>query len=166
MLSFGTKGIFEGYINQLRESLDRYDIPHELEVVPPQTKKYEAALGKPQFILDRLNEPVLWLDADSLVLGPISLPNGEWDCGFLNHWGAKRNKVTCCALAFQPTDRARDFLERWAETCGKHSRGFNGSEHDRMLAIKANVEMNEIELTECLTGRLVVNYRIRKEHYV
>ncbi len=165
VVSFGTQGLFETYINQLRGSLEAHGIPHELEVIG-QRKKLMAALEKPQFILDRLNEPLLWLDADSFVTGPITLPDGDWDVGYLKHWRTG-STVTCCAVAFRPTDKAREFLGRWAKLCDTNKKDISGTEHDRMLIVREDVnDVKEVELTDCLHGNLIVNYRIRKEHVV
>jgi hypothetical protein len=163
VLSFGTPGRFEGYLALLRQSLDAHGIPHELEVIGQRVRGM-AAFEKPQFILDRLTEPVLWLDADSYVLGPIVLPEGEWDVGFQGHWRAG-STVTCCAVAFRPTDKAREFLARWTALCPREGKNISGTEHDRMLTVRAEYPVIEVELSDCLKGKLVVNYRIQKEHY-
>ena len=164
VVSFGTQGLFETYINQLRESLEAHGVPHELEIIG-QRKKLMAALEKPQFILDRLDDTLLWLDADSFVTGPIYLPPGDWDVGFLKHWRTG-STVTCCAVAFRPTDKAREFLRRWAVLCDPTQKDINGTEHDRMLVVHREYPVTETELTPCLHGNLIVNYRIRKEHVV
>lgn len=165
VVSFGTEGKFEEYIERLRKSLEEHEIPHQVELIPFPANKFDAALKKPRFILERLDETLLWLDADSYVTGPITLPEGDWDAGFLNHWGTK-DSVVCCVVAFRPTDRARAFLEQWAELCERKHRTFAGTEHDRMLVTLRSFSLNEIELTEYLTGKLIVNYGIRKEHFV
>lgn len=164
VVSFGTEGKFEEYLAILKRSLVEHGVPHELEVIGPR-KKLMAALEKPRFILDRLSEPLLWLDADSFVTGPITLPEDEWDVGFLKHWGTK-DTVTCCAVAFRPTERAREFLRRWDALCMKPEKSFSGTEHDRMLVVRGEFPVTETELTPCLHGNLTVNYRIRKEHHV
>jgi hypothetical protein len=163
VLSFGTVGKYEGYLNTLSRSLDEHGVRHETEVLEPH-KKLQAALKKPQFILDRLDEPVLWIDADSFVTGPIELPDGDWDAGFLPHWGT-HGGVVCCVLAFRPTEAAGSFLKRWAALCTPQKNS-SGTEHDRMNLVLPEMKWNTIDLSECLRGKLVVNYKIRKEHYV
>jgi hypothetical protein len=98
------------------------------------------------------------------VTGPIELPAGEWDVGFLNHWRAG-STVVCCAIAFRPTDKARKFLERWDVLCHP-GRNFSGTEHDRMLTVRDEQQFTQTELTDCLHGKLIVNYRVHKEHVV
>lgn len=164
VLSFGTQGRYEEYLRVLERSLNEHGLQHDLRVIGPR-KKFQASLEKPRYILDRLTEPVLWLDADSYVTGPIELPRGDWDVGFLNHWRTG-STVTCCAVAFQPTDKAREFLHRWDALCTKPEQSFSGTEHDRMLIVRSEFPVTEAELTPCLHGNLTVNYRIRKEHHV
>ena len=163
VLSFGTQGLYEEHLKQLERSLDAHGLRHELKVIGPR-KKFQASLEKPRYILDRLDEPVLWLDADSYVTGPIELPAGEWDIGFLNHWRTG-STVTCCAVAFRPTEKAKEFLLRWEQLC-EPTQNFNGTEHDRMLIVRDELTFSQVELTDCLHGKLIVNYRIRKEHFV
>lgn len=164
VLSFGTQGRYEEHLRVLERSLNDHGLKHELQVIGPR-KKFQAALEKPRYILDRLDEPVLWLDADSYVTGAIELPSGDWDVGFLNHWRTG-STVTCCAVAFRPTDDAREFLRRWDYLCMKPEKNFSGTEHDRMLIVRDEYPVTETELTNCLHGKLTVNYRISKEHHV
>ena len=163
VVSFGTEGRFEQHLDVLRRSLDKHGLPHQLEVIGKR-KKLMAALEKPRFILDRLDDTLLWLDADSFVTGPITLPEGDWDAGFLKHWRTG-STFACCALAFRPTDKAREFLERWDETC-QPAKNFSGTEHDRMVIVMEDFSLSQVELTDCLHGNLIVNYRIRKERVI
>lgn len=163
IVSYGTRdGHYDRCLNRLRESIEPTGMRHDLRVIPRDGGKRMAQLQKPRFLLkslDRHGEPIVWLDADSMVVGAFELPGGDWDIGLIpNNVLKSRSKNPMCSfvIGIRPTDRAKRFLEVWRYLC-KWPNLSKYQDHKRMTWTReiCKHEYTEIDLSECLTGKLV-----------
>lgn len=117
IISFFTKDtIYEKEIEDLIFSCKALKIEYYIEARPCLGKWEKNCNQKPLFILEcleKFNQPLLWVDADGIVLQkPINHFDG-FDLGLYfneNQWA--RNGTIFVA----PTQKAKDFMRLWYET--------------------------------------------------
>ena len=103
---------------------------------------------------------MVWLDADTKVLKPFSLPAGEWDMGVVPNTQRKsrhKNPTSSFVLAFRPTQGAKTLLEIWAYLCAWPGLSAKRQDHKRLTWAREISEgrHTEIDLSECLKGALI-----------
>ncbi|MEO1585436.1 MAG: class I SAM-dependent methyltransferase [Planctomycetota bacterium] len=119
VVSFYTKGTpYEDEVAGLRESCERLGLDHQITGVEPAGSWERNCAMKAAFIraeADRMDRPVLWVDADAVVRRPpVVLAGAEMDFAVHKSHGWQFGSGTCY---FNRTPLARMVLDRWAELC-------------------------------------------------
>ncbi|PFG62907.1 hypothetical protein AXZ77_1494 [Thioclava sp. ES.031] len=168
VISYGTRdGEYDLYAERLRQSCSGEGIASDIDTIPP-CGRANACLFKPSFIKFKLlthNRPVVWVDADAVLTGPIDLPGGGWDVGTLdNSRHAETNPKAALCIAFRPTLGALRFLETWEHLCSEPwlKPGLDHARFNDTRAILVNT-YSEIDLTAALSGKLVRDLGKKKE---
>jgi hypothetical protein len=106
---------------RLRTRLTGLEVPHDIVELPSQGSYRANCLAKPGFILDQLRKtaaPLVWLDVDSVVHGPLdifdSFVAGGHDVGAATR-SYDVNGLQSTPLYFAPTPGALQLLEDWSE---------------------------------------------------
>lgn len=173
IVSFGTQdGTYDRFLDRLGASCDQFGLRRDFRVIPPASR-LEACLYKPVFIremLEKHGEPVLWVDADAIVLRPVDLPGGAWDIGVLPNTSwlrRRRNPTSAFVMAAAATENAISFLEAWAYLCrwpGLSKR----TDHGRLTWTRMirSGTYQEINISSSLRRAIVRDYGLRKEKMV
>ena len=119
------KGFYHHKLGLLEEACCNYGISFYGQYLGEFGGAIRAMLHKPTFIHHCLRkfdgEPVLYLDADSTVCGPIAIPDdAEWDIGMIRNYTVNPKRVhSLCASAIhiKSTPMALHFLRVWAYLC-------------------------------------------------
>ena len=171
VVSYGTKdGRYDRHLGELKEMLKEAGLKHDLKVVPP-TFEARKCLIKPRIIIDALAKhkcPVVWLDADTTVLKPFALPDGDWDVGTVpntNPHSISKNPTCAFVLAFRPTQKALHFLKVWKYLCDWHELCPNRQDHKRLTWTREMQRdfYTEIDLSEALHGTMIRDVGTVKE---
>lgn len=141
--SFATKeGNYDKALEVLENSCKSNNLETDFEIINSDFHS-DITLHKPTFIkkkLQNLNCPVVWIDADALVLKSFSIPSDKLiDVGTVpNTIISKRykNPKNSFIIAFWPNENALHFLNVWEYLCkpwitekyGDHRR-FNWTRH-------------------------------------
>lgn len=171
IVSFATDDeVYPAYLDRLRRSCDKAGLMCDLAVIPAQRRE-TACRSKPRFLLEKLekhNQPIVWLDADALVMRPFDLPPGEWDVGLVPNTIRNRRRAYPMAsfvVALRPTPGCVSFLKTWDYLCGWD--GPKGDHHrlhpTRLLMRKDYVE---ISLVKPLRRAIVRDYGKHKENTI
>jgi hypothetical protein len=105
----------------LAASLDTFGIPHEIEAIE-QCKWAQATCLKGAFMSRKLREssvPIVWIDADAVVLAPLSFPDVDFAvyarfASRLRHqWGPFRTGT----VYFGKTEQAERLVDHWVSEC-------------------------------------------------
>lgn len=175
VISFGTRdGEYDKLLEELRNSCNKCGIQFNGETIPA-TKKINAYLFKPSFIKFKLltkGKPVMWVDADSLIVDKIRLPGDYWDIGTVENNIESRRKIDpklSLCVVFRPTIPALRFLEtweflcnsywmsRWMEQPGDHTR-FSWTRH-----MQKEGQYTEKDITEYVSGKIIRDAGKEKE---
>lgn len=171
IVSYGTAdGIYDRYLEQLDASCAAHGLRRDFRTIPP-AGRIAACLQKPAFIRDMLakhGEPVVWLDADTVVNRAFALPDGGWDVGLVPNtsWRKRRLRPVCAfVVAVAPTEAARTFLETWIHLCARPELAPGRTDHGRLIWTR---EMQaghyaECDLSRCLRRALTRDVGSRKE---
>jgi hypothetical protein len=135
---FTTDGKYPLLATRLINSLNRFQLPHDIVEIPPMKSWVDGCSFKSTFILDKLltyRRPVVWLDIDTEVWKYPSLLFGDEDFGIYN-WHADDNhhlaetfepdpqaKTLCCSGGVQKwgyTAPAVELLLRWINAIKEH----------------------------------------------
>ena len=123
---------------RLKGQCERLGIIHLIENIPTTGNYYTNTFLKPQFILscmDRLNTPLLWIDADCNLTDIPQLDSfEEYDVGALQRGG--HLPIFSHALFFNQSKESRDILNRWNEISKIVSVEWKGtpkSDHDALV---------------------------------
>lgn len=154
VVSYGTQdGTYDKALYRLRDTQDQHGFDHDLHVIPPDTREL-ICRRKPSFLLSMLekhNQPIVWIDADAVVTRSFSLPTGNWDLGFIPNTLRNRRHVYPVAsfvVAVQPTEASRSFLRTWNHLC-QWQESPKGDHHRlhpaRLLQRKEYVEMDLVK---------------------
>ena len=119
VISFYTTGTpYEEEVKGLQGSLARLGLEHVVQGVKPAGSWEANCAMKARYIrdeLDRLDRPVLWVDADAVVRrAPVLLSGGEMDLAVHKFAGWQFASGT---VYFNRTPMARMVLDRWVELC-------------------------------------------------
>jgi len=106
---------------KLRASCKKLGLTHSIKQVPERVSWRKNTFYKPEYILEMLckhEEPVLWVDADAVVNSEPRYFTDERvihdiDMGFY----VFGKKILTGTLYFGNTDKAKDFLRMWLNTC-------------------------------------------------
>jgi len=132
----------------LKKKFDEFGLRYDIRELPERENHYMLnCLKKPGFILDMLNEldePLIWIDVDSIMQRPPALMDDcTTDCGFVIREHVT-NTPYCGLLYFDNTPATKKFLEDWKQRCEEHiedtKRGdyIGGDHHLLILALKEN----------------------------
>ena len=116
-ISYYTKDTpYKREADRLESSLRRLGLNYEIEEVPDLGDWKLNARFKAQFVRDRVGEqPVVWLDADSIVWEhPMKLMH--LDCDFA-HTYSHPDKLNGAVHYWAPTPNAIALADRWVEVC-------------------------------------------------
>ena len=162
VITYGTKdGIYDKYLNRLKESCHAHNINFHGETISPRSRA-GATLIKPSFIKDKLDsfkKPVIWLDADAVISGSFQLPGDPWDVGVTPNTAyvdRKRNPVSAFLLAFRPTPSAFYFLDIWKRLCEANWIVHRNLDHGRLSWARmiADYQYHEVDLTSYVKGKV------------
>lgn len=170
VISYGTEGIYEDFLRRLTDGCEAAGLHYEMTTLP-KMRAIDAYLMKPTFILEHLNRlqrPVVWMDADTTVLRPFELPGGRWDVGVVPNTQLKsrRKNPTCTfVLAFQPTSGAKTLLRLWKYLCDWKELSLKRQDHKRFTWARMISEGRHVEtdLSEALRGSLLRDVGTVKE---
>jgi hypothetical protein len=171
IVSFATNDdIYPSYLDRLRRSCEASGLQHDLAIIPAQRRE-TACRSKPKFLLSMLekhSQPIVWLDADAVVMRSFSLPDGDWDVGLVPNTIRNRRHAYPMAsfvVALRPTPGSASFLNTWDYLCGWD--GPKGDHHrlhpTRMLMRKDYVETS---LVKPLRRAVVRDYGKHKENTI
>jgi len=137
-ISFYTIGTgYEKEAQSLIQSLDKFNIPHDVRGVPNLGGWHKNSLHKPIFIGEMLKEAqgqaLVWLDADSIVLRyPDIFDRIETDVAFYFRTtgrGAERfggYELVTASMYFSNNERVRALVDMWVqETRNKNQQDHN-----------------------------------------
>ncbi len=173
IVSYGTSdGIYDRFLDRLRESCEQHGLRHDMRVVPPFQRPEDARRKKPSFIAEMLakhKEPVVWIDADAIVTRSFDLPAGAWDIGLVPNTMRNRRHVYPVAsfvVAAAPTQAARGFLATWDYLCQWD--GSPGGDHHRLIPVRhlQRKMYSEIDLTAALRRAITRDFGGHKENTI
>jgi hypothetical protein len=112
---------YKEYADRLRESLDRFRVPHDLEPMEDRPSFSEIVRQKPRFILEMAEkhkdeyDAVVWIDADAVVHAPLKL-FGKIRQNLAVHY---RDGIELLSgtMFWKTRYRALDILRQWASLC-------------------------------------------------
>jgi len=120
VISFYTKNtIYEKEVEDLAASCRALEIDHYIEAREDLGNWEQNCCQKPLFILEcleKFNKPLLWVDADGVVLQKPSLSFEEFDLG-LYYNNVRTKHVRAATVYISPTQAAKNFLKLWHQTC-------------------------------------------------
>jgi len=108
------------YAAELVASCDRLGLDHYVVELSDSGVWIENTRKKPRFILDTINKlqrPVVWMDADGSLYKLPTLFEGKIDADFgavTNNWDRQR-QWHVCTLFFNYTDLGISLLTKWAD---------------------------------------------------
>ena len=109
---------YEGLADRLRESLDRFNLDHEIHAVPARQSWEANCAMKAGFIRDLWSlhrRPVVWLDADATVeRDPTLLNIVVADVSISKTGGFRMGSGT---VGFDQSAEAEELLDRWVLRC-------------------------------------------------
>ena len=119
LISFYTKNtIYEKEIEDLSISCKALGIEHYIEARVDLGSWEKNCCQKPLFILEcleRFKRPLLWVDADGIVLQKPQLDFAGWDMAlYFNDLPSQH--VRAATLYVEPTQNTFDFLDLWHKT--------------------------------------------------
>ncbi len=125
LVSFYTKQtIYEKEVEDLAASCQALQIEHYIEAREDLGCWEKNCNQKPQFILEcleRFNRPLLWVDADGIVLQKPCLNLEEYDLGlYFNNIATKHARNA--TIYISPTPAATAFLKLWSDTLQKQKK--------------------------------------------
>lgn len=170
IVSFGTRdGVYDAYAERLAAACVAHGVASSIETIPKCIPD-NAYIFKPSFIkwkLLTLGNPILWVDADAVVSGPIELPEDGWDVGFLQNNLVDKyglNEVASLCIAFRPTVSSLRFLEHWEQFCAAHWMK-PGHDHRKLNYTRKIFEglFMELDLTDIVRGKLTRDVGKTKE---
>ena len=102
---------------RLEASLRQYEVEHEIHALKHQGSWQANCIIKADFIYHMMNKyperPLIWLDADAEVHGPMSeMEEFVGDADFAVYYHKGRELVSA-SMWFAPTPAARDLVARW-----------------------------------------------------
>ncbi len=119
VISFYTKGtIYEKEIEDLAASCRALEVDHYIEEREDLGSWERNCCQKPLFILEcleRFNQPLLWVDADGILLKKpdLELPGSDLGLYFNNR---RTHHARNATIYLSPTPAAKAFLKLWYET--------------------------------------------------
>lgn len=149
VVSFHTPdSYYSGHAREMMKTLDRFGIPHDVEVVPPVGCWVENCAFKPRFIQRKLAEhadrPVVWLDADARVLrDPVLFE--EIPADFAVHYRAGQEMLSN-AMFFNVGPRSRELVDAWVAAQEKEPREWDQRVLQALIDRKALAMGLEIQL--------------------
>ena len=122
LISFYTKNtIYEKEIADLSASCQALEIESCIEAREDLGSWDKNCCQKPLFILEcmeKYNRPLLWVDADAIVMQKITLNYDNTDLAlYFNN--RSRNEARSATIYIAPTVFAKDFVLQWYEYCLK-----------------------------------------------
>ncbi|MDC0116022.1 hypothetical protein OAH97_00920 [Octadecabacter sp.] len=169
VVSFGTRdGVYDVYAKRLQESCEDAGQKVIIETFPamPSSNAFALKATFIKFKLLTLGQPVVWIDIDSVLKAPISLPSGDWDVGTLkNNRNNPKNPIASLCIAFRPTVAALRFLEHWEQFCSAHWLK-PGEDHRRLNYTRFILDGHymEADISEAVQGKLVRDVGKAKTH--
>ena len=121
IISFYTeKTPYEREAQDLIASCEKFHLPYVVDGIPNFGSWEKNCCFKPKYILKqlcRLNQPILWLDADAIVYQkPSFFENLDTDIGLHTNANLSKShpsKVNSGTLLFYPTTSAFTLLKQW-----------------------------------------------------
>ncbi len=125
VVSYYTKGTgYEEEVKNLIESCERFSMPYEIDAIDSLGSWEKNCCFKPQFLLEKLKKlqsPILWLDADSVVnKKPILFEGIDCDIAvriFDELPSDHPSKVISGTVFVNASEKAATLLEDWAKEC-------------------------------------------------
>lgn len=168
LISYATlDGIYDAFARRLADSAAAHGMSVHVELLFPRGRRL-AGLAKPSVAaaaLDAFDGPMLLVDADTVITGPIELPADGWDLAFAPHRAGGRHSVTCGCIGIANTAAARRFVERWKFLCSWPDL-HKAIDHQRLVWTRMISEGDyvEIDLSPHVAGRVAINPGTKKEH--
>ena len=105
---------------KIKTRLDELGAIYDIREIPSKEHYMLNCLGKPQFILDMLNEldePLLWIDIDCTINEiPIEFDEVETDVGCVIREHDLKTPHSAL-LYFDTSDKSKEFLQSWIDRC-------------------------------------------------
>ena len=166
-ISYATRdGLYDKFIERLSASLGGLKLDHDFETIPACDRR-AASLFKPSFIkfkLLTLNRPVIWLDADSVILEAIDFPAGEWDVGLIKNDRNSKLPWAACLIYFNNTPNAMKLLDIWISLCSNQA--LERLDHHRLI-MSINAASKDVaikDLSESVDLKFVRDSGLGKEN--
>ena len=153
IISFFTKDtIYEKEVQELIESCKNLHLDYIIEGIEDLGSWQKNCCQKPLFIqkcLQKTKRPLLWVDADGIILKTPFLPLTDGDVSFyFNHWEERRARAgTIFAL---PSLEAIHFFGLWHRKCQEMQDYPSGDQHFLPEALA--------EATSLRVGQLPLSY--------
>jgi len=150
---------YRPFRERLIASCERVGLRHQIELFETwgSGNSWEASQQqccyKPEYIRRCLNdEPVLWVDVDSVFTRPPVLGE-DGDIGFINNPFGNRIPISGGVIAFWPTEGAHRFLREWQHLCDIRKPG-ELADHIRLMMASESVDADYRDITANLKGTL------------
>ncbi len=123
IVAYATKGPYEIPARALRESLEKLELEHQIDILPSRSSWRANSHIRPGYLLSKLadgHEWLLSLDADAIVLSDPLPYLKKLECDVAAHYiKKKKNKVSRGELLpgtlwLRNTDAAKKMLKLWA----------------------------------------------------
>jgi len=170
IISYGTENTHGKYIKRLKESCEVLGYPHYLKVIPDNFFKEGRFkyLYKPTFIretLEKLNEPVIWMDADSLLIKAPALGKIDFDFGYVRSPPGSHKWFADSCHIHAPSNIS--FLKQWEVFCSEE-KGI--SDHTQLIrtfeCTLRSRPLVSFEISSWFKGCYIRNYKRHDEiHY-
>jgi hypothetical protein len=107
---------------KLKESLEKFNVEHEIEEISSSNDYMLNCLKKPGFILKKIldcKKPLIWVDVDTDFRSPFEdFDKNDCDIGFCSDTGDVEG-VKASPIYFNYNENALLFLNKWKEECEK-----------------------------------------------
>lgn len=136
---------------RLVERCKSLDIPYDIQEKKSLGSYQDNCLSKPQYILDILDkkqQPILWLDIDSLVHKPLDVFDEFEDKSdvVLSTANGMLSGIKASPIYFNNNDNARKFLNTWIDSAEKIKKeNANDFDHEPLFGVVAGY-MNIIDV--------------------
>jgi len=123
---------------RLKESLERFDLEHEINCLPAIGDWNQNVCHKPQYILEMMNKHpeknIVWIDADSEVIAyPEYFKTITGDVGCLLWKGIQ---IFMSTAFFSNNINVRDFVTKWIELTARNIYVFSPEQYTFSLTLK------------------------------
>ncbi len=165
IISYGTKNKHSASVKRLRKSCDNLNVPNIIILKDDSLFKDERSkyLYKPTFILEMLealNEPVIWMDADSYLIARPKISHYPYDFGYVKSPPNSHKWFADSCHIHTPSNIP--FLKKWKELCLEEK---GHSDHTQLIRAFDALEnyFTPLDVSKYMKGCYIRNYKGKDE---